>query len=118
MTGKKGPGHCVICGVFGPLTKDHVPPKGCSVITNSVLSRLTMATEGDRLVDKTIHIQGGLKFKTICSDCNNARLGAQFDPELKIFVDSMRECLQKAGLNVVLPRWVHARWKFARATNR
>lgn len=108
MTGKKGPGHCVICGDFGPLTKDHVPPKGCAVITNSVLSRLTMETEGSRLVGKTIHIQGGLKFKTICSDCNNGRLGTQFDPELKIFVDGMREGLQKAGLNVVLPRWVHA----------
>lgn len=108
-TGKKGPGHCVICGAFGQLTKDHVPPKGCAVITNSVLSRLVMETEADRPAGKTVQIQGGLKFRTICGVCNNERLGLRFDPELKIFVDSMREGLQKAGSNVVLPRWVHAK---------
>ena len=107
-TGKKTPGHCVLCGAFGLLTKDHVPPKGCADITNSVLSRLTMEIEAGKPVGKSVHIQGGLKFKTICSDCNNGRLGAQFDPELKVLVNGVREGLQQAGSNVVLPRWVRA----------
>lgn len=108
QTGKKGPGHCVICGTFGPLTKDHVPPKGCAEITNSVLRRLTMETDGGKLTETAVRIQGGLKFRTICGECNNKRLGSIYDPELKSFVDGVREGLQNAGLNVVLPRWVRA----------
>lgn len=108
MTGKKGPGYCAICNQLGGLTRDHVPPKGCVDMTNAVLSRLTMDAEAGELSSNNIHIQGGLKFKTICGRCNNDLLGAQFDPELKLFVDSMRTGMQNVGLNVVLPRLVHA----------
>lgn len=107
MTGKKGPGFCAICGDFGNLTRDHVPPKGCVEITNAVLSRLPMEA-GPGTTSSTIHIQGGLKFKTICGHCNNELLGLKYDPELKLFVDGVRTALNNASRNVVLPRIVKA----------
>jgi hypothetical protein len=106
FAGKKGPGFCVICGQFGELTRDHVPPQGCVQITNAILSRLTMDSERTDQSLSTIYIQGGLKFKTLCATCNNELLGLSFDPELKYFVDNMHRGLQGVASNVVLPRIV------------
>jgi hypothetical protein len=106
FAGKKGPGFCVICGQFGELTRDHVPPQGCVQISNAVLSRLTMESESTERPRNTIYIQGGLKFKTLCATCNNELLGLSFDPELKHFVDNMRRGMQAVASNVVLPRIV------------
>ncbi|MYM85455.1 hypothetical protein GTP44_26430 [Duganella sp. FT50W] len=54
----------------------------------------------------SIYIQGGLKFQTLCATCNNHRLGLDYDPELKYFVDQMRIGMQAVVRNVVLPRIV------------
>src|SRR5471032_3413838 len=94
FAGKKGPGFCVICGQFGELTRDHVPPQGCAQIANAVLSRLTMEEPSEGQPRNTIYIQGGLKFQTLCATCNNERLGLHFDPELKHFVDGMHAGMQ------------------------
>lgn len=77
----KGPreGYCVICGIHGELTRDHVPPKKCNNLNNTELmllqSRYTKTARG------TIS-QGGTHFKTLCGKCNNERLGIQYDPSL------------------------------------
>ncbi|MYN47636.1 hypothetical protein GTP23_21575 [Pseudoduganella sp. FT93W] len=104
FAGTKEPGFCVICGRFGELTRDHVPPRGCAQIANAVLSRLTMGAPGEGQPRNTIYIQGGLKFQTQCATCNNERLGLHFDPELKHFVDGMHVGMQAVARNVVLPR--------------
>ncbi|WP_228894785.1 hypothetical protein [Pseudoduganella aquatica] len=109
MIERKGPGYCVLCGHFGELTRDHVPPKGCAEISNSVLTRLIAETDSGKSEGQSLRIQGGLKFKSICGDCNNGRLGTKYDPELKAFVDSMRAGLTIAAKNVALHRVVHAK---------
>lgn len=106
FAGKKGPGFCVICGQFGKLTRDHVPPQGCVQIANAVLSRLTREAPGEGQPRSTIYIQGGLKFQTLCATCNSERLGLHFDPELKHFVHGMHAGMQAVARNVVLPRIV------------
>ncbi|MBA5604240.1 hypothetical protein H3H36_02545 [Duganella sp. FT3S] len=106
FSGKKGKGFCVICGQFGELTRDHVPPQGCVQITSAVLSRLMMESQRKEQQHDTIYIQGGLKFQTLCATCNNELLGLRYDPELKHFVDQMRIGMQAVARNVVLPRIV------------
>lgn len=106
FSGKKGPGYCVICGQYGSLTRDHVPPQGCAQISNAVLSRLVMESQSPDRRGKTIYIQGGVKFKTLCARCNNELLGLRFDPELKYFVDTMLNGLTTVARNVLIPRIV------------
>ena len=65
--------YCNICGRLADLTWDHVPPKGIthggSVIANT-------AFEG--LPEPTAHMkkfQSGIKYRSICQECNNVVLG-------------------------------------------
>lgn len=75
---------CNLCGQFKPMTWDHVPPKGgielSRVEMQSVLSKMSK----DHPTICPVESQDGLKFRTICCDCNN-RLGRLFDPTLNDF---------------------------------
>jgi len=79
----KGPskGHCQICGMYGPLTEDHVPPRGASILTNVEIQTMGQALDGGS-AGKPAYSQNGVKFRTICSHCNNVKLGATYDSEL------------------------------------
>ncbi len=79
----KGPavGHCVICGKFGPLTKDHVPPRGCNNVSDVILLSFAESNHSQSQ-SKTTIAQGGTHFRTLCGTCNNTRLGGDYDPEL------------------------------------
>ncbi len=77
---------CNICGHILPLTWDHVPPKFCfndiSVKYNSMMQMHSI----DR---KSSISQNGIKFRTICDNCNNNLLGAEYDREYKKLVDCL-----------------------------
>lgn len=95
-------GHCAICGERRTLTRDHVPPRGSvrnrRLIVRSLLGHLRGTSDEDR------HSQGGVYFDTICAECNENRLGRQYDPELKRLAKSMRSALSAAGdLGISLP---------------
>lgn len=80
--GRKKPGYCLICGMHGKLTIDHVPPQG-SVIVGPVEQRhVVESMNGVEPGLKGIASPNGSKFKTICSDCNSRLLGGLFDPEI------------------------------------
>lgn len=68
-------GYCVICGVFGKLSQDHVPPKGSITITKTEQRHVNemMGVESNRV--KGLKSLNGSKFKTICGKCNNEHLG-------------------------------------------
>lgn len=100
ILGGQRTGHCVICGTVGPLSADHVPPKGCIQITDTVLKSMVPPQDGSR----GHLIQGGIKFRTICSTCNNTRLGALHDPHLKDFVDQIRHQMIVAPVTAYIPR--------------
>jgi len=78
----RGPlkGYCTICGEFGELTADHVPPKGCANISPVEIRTLTKAL--NKTSEKPRYSQNGVKFRTICSVCNNDRLGGEYDKEI------------------------------------
>lgn len=69
-------GFCLICGNYSKLTKDHVPPKGSITITKIEQKHIVefLSTEAKYL--KGIASAGGSTFRTICSECNNIKIGA------------------------------------------
>lgn len=80
----KGPesGFCVICGEYGKLTRDHVPPKKCNNL-NDVEIKAFLPNEESARVGTTS--QGGTHFRTLCKKCNSERLGIEYDPSLVKF---------------------------------
>src|SRR5690349_372794 len=83
----RGPktGKCNMCGNDGPLTEDHTPPKGAirasQVEMHHIVRVLSVAkpASGGRIS------QDGVKFRTLCSRCNNGLLGANYDPAFNEF---------------------------------
>ncbi len=70
-------GYCVICGHYGKLTKDHVPPKGCN---NH--AKITLKTYYADKHSQGKAFQAGVHFYTLCETCNKELLGSKYDPEL------------------------------------
>jgi hypothetical protein len=80
-------GHCTICGKYGVLTADHVPPKGCIEVGAVEINSFRSALKQEKCLPK--YFMNGVKFKTICSPCNNDRLGGLYDNEIKLFVEQV-----------------------------
>ncbi len=81
----KGPkkGRCNICGNLGKLTEDHVPPKGVIKFPKSRLYPIMDALQAPRPAkSKGRNFQNGVKFRSICGNCNGDWLGALYDPHL------------------------------------
>lgn len=86
----RGPkiGYCAICRKHGPLTADHVPPKNCGNINDSIFTDIYgPSPERPR---KPVMSQGGSHFRTICAYCNNTILGTEYDPALRDVVQQIR----------------------------
>ena len=101
----RGPsiGYCAICRAHGYLTKDHVPPKGCGNINDSVISHVYDSRSQGR--PKPVLSQGGSHFRTICGHCNNTLLGTEYDPALnKVVLDIEQYFRQASGSRLALPR--------------
>lgn len=77
---------CNICLQERKLTWDHVPPKGVNlsggVYTSTLYDKLPTPGDYGKMY------QSGIKFRTICQECNNVILGAQ-DKWLKAFEASV-----------------------------
>jgi hypothetical protein len=72
-------GYCLICDKHGPLSFDHVPPKGSITITKVEQRHIVeMMGLGASKVKGVVSMNGS-KFKTICHDCNNRLLGGNDD---------------------------------------
>jgi hypothetical protein len=109
MIGGKKIGYCVICGKHGKLSTDHVPPKGCITITDVELQTITAEYDEGLRQDRKLTVQGGIKFRTLCGECNNGRLGTRYDPHLKNFVDKIIGQLQWTATRIVhAPPIIHA----------
>lgn len=68
-------GYCLICGSYGELTMDHVPPKGAITISKIEQKHIFELLEGDNKKIKGVVSQNGSRFKTICAICNNDVIG-------------------------------------------
>lgn len=95
-------GHCAICTERRTLTRDHVPPRSTGrnrrLTVRSLLDHLRADLRRDR------YSQGGVYFDSICSECNERRLGGEYDPELKRLANAMSQALSATGdLGLSLP---------------
>lgn len=94
-------GQCNICLCEKKLTWDHVPPKSCYAITPAIQQTLFQnmsSRAGNRMLFS--ETQNSVKFRTLCSSCNNKLLGNRYDPVLKDFVGSI---LRFTQTNLAIP---------------
>lgn len=81
---------CNICSQISDLTWDHVPPKFCN--NDSAKDYMLAFGVMDKRNTKNkfpYTSQNGIKFRSICSNCNNYLLGVNLDPEYKALVDNL-----------------------------
>lgn len=80
-------GFCQICGSYGSLSSDHVPPQGCISVSAVEIESFRDKLNCNYQLPK--YSQNGVKFRTICNVCNSERLGGNYDNEFKIFVNNV-----------------------------
>lgn len=80
-------GYCLICGAYGVLSQDHVPPQGSIRVTAVEQVHLTEAYDLDVPRLKGVRSPNGSKFRTICRNCNMTALG-QNDSEIALVCHS------------------------------
>lgn len=105
QVGTRGPnrGPCNICSTVGPLTEDHVPPKGAlQVPQHELFNIIQLLNQRPERRQKGRQMQDGVKFKTLCGRCNNTLLGARYDPVLLRFGNDIIQYLASAK-SVALP---------------
>lgn len=84
-------GYCRLCGSYGLLTRDHVPPQSCG-------------NSGDIIIDG-IKYQGGYRARTICQKCNNQLLGRSYDLEFKKIYDEYDKILRLQSIILPFRTW-------------
>jgi len=85
-------GKCNICGNEAKLTWDHVPPKFCYNSDKTIYNNIFKETRSfEDKFNKFNISQNGIKFKSICAECNNNLLGRNYDTELMLLVDKIKE---------------------------
>jgi hypothetical protein len=97
---RKGPlqGQCNICGSFGELTADHTPPKGCIRPGRAVLHNIVQRLSPGESTPRGKLFQNGVKYRSICAQCNNVHLGANHDRVLIDFSNSIANQLVSSSL--------------------
>jgi len=91
-------GRCNICGAVGSLTEDHSPPKSChrpkAVQVRHIVDLLDAECSPTERPSRIL--QNGLKFKTLCHQCNNDYLGLRYDPALASFTNTVSNFLSSS----------------------
>ncbi len=96
-------GSCNICGKIGPLSWDHVPPKGGIELEPVEIGRVAAVFVSGLASEHQEISQNGLKFRTLCAKCNSY-LGSQYDPALNDFARTVGRFLRTS---LELPPIVH-----------
>lgn len=91
----RGPevGICNLCGAYGPLTDDHIPPKGVPRVGQAYLMELVDLLGAHRPTRGARLFQSGVKYRSICRACNNERLGGRYDPALVRFCQDIHAAM-------------------------
>jgi hypothetical protein len=94
--GTYGPkrGICNACGDLGLLTEDHTPPKACVKPSRVELQHIGQILSSDEPKMKGRLSQNGVKYRTLCSRCNNTLLGSKYDPAFIKFVNGVGSMLK------------------------
>ena len=74
------------------MSWDHVPPKAILIEPNTFANTLFSSGELPTSIHHMAHFQNGIKYRTICLDCNNVVLGKN-DEGLKEFIENVKHKL-------------------------
>ena len=91
---------CNICGEFKKLTWDHVPPKSAGNDKEVDVNTLYKGIPTEHNYQK--RYRSGIKYRSICSQCNNVLLSS-YDNAYKKFVLDIKQLL---ATSIVLPEVV------------
>jgi hypothetical protein len=99
---------CNICGEKKQMTWDHVPPKATgnngAIVTNVLTRGLP---ESNKYQKK---YQNGIRFKSLCQECNNSLIG-KYDMDYKKFTEDIKNIL---STDLILPQYISAKVKINR----
>lgn len=98
---------CNICLQTKQLTWDHVPPQGCLNSHNIEIFSFFEKLAGRGEERKISFSQNGLKYRTICGECNSF-LGSKYDDELNKLVKTL---LQFVNSKLIIPPTIRLRVK-------
>jgi hypothetical protein len=87
---------CNLCREKKTLSWDHVPPKGGIDLVPVEMETVFEIMAGDRERQKLRESQNGVKYRTICRECNSY-LGLEYDPVINDFATSVG-CYLKSGI--------------------
>jgi len=79
---------CNLCNEEKPLSWDHVPPQGGIELSKVEMETVFEVLAGNRENPKLRESQNGVKYRTICKECNEL-LGLNYDPVLNQFAISV-----------------------------
>lgn len=97
---------CNLCLLTKKLSWDHIPPKG-GIALSSVEIKNIFENLAGREDDKYDISQNGVKYRTICSDCNS-KLGHDFDTTLNEFNSTIGRFLKSS---LILPKVIYVKTK-------
>lgn len=104
-TKREKTGKCNICMEDKPLSWDHVPPKGGINLTAVEMETVTQVFAGDPDKRQLRESQNGVKYRTICKECNSL-LGLKYDPIINDFSVSVGRYIKS---NLKFPQVVNHR---------
>ena len=102
-TKREKEGKCNLCTRVKPLSWDHVPPKGGVELTTMEMENLVYVLTRKKEVKKIRESQNGVKFRTICKECNEF-IGVNYDTVVNDFALSVGRYLKS---QLKFPEIVH-----------
>jgi hypothetical protein len=86
-------GPCALCGYYSKLTDDHIPPESVGNFDrwNARSYLAASAANQDLLFGRRFN--GGVRFRTLCADCNNG-LGGKEDKTIAAFFESVKKLVE------------------------
>jgi hypothetical protein len=100
-------GQCNLCAEVKPLSWDHIPPKGGIQLSTMEMENLLNVFTRKKEERKIRESQNGIKFRTICKECNEF-LGVNYDTVINDFAISVGRYLKT---HFKLPEVLHHRTK-------
>ncbi len=91
MHGTHGP--CALCRHYGKLTENHVPPESVGNSDRWLAQSYLTAVAGDPGLVRGRRFPGGVRFRTLCAECNN-KLGGREDQALLNFYQEVTKLVE------------------------
>ncbi len=94
---------CNICGKLSNLTWDHIPPKfNRNNLKTNYRIPFTLNGNGTQLREYYIS-QNGIRFRSLCSECNNTLLGSSYDITYNKYLTAIEKVIFAGG---IIPQYI------------